>query len=811
MALNPRYVTAPSLQSYFVDKDSGFPLSGGRVYFYRDTNRTELKSVFELQGNQANYTYSPLPNPVILSAVGTIQDNNGNDVIPYYYPFDQFGDIDLYYIVVQNSLGVPQFTRQAWPNPDFSNSPASSDDNLNYIPNGQLLAHTNLPNNALVAGSNIIAQGGFTIELDNPALPGPSVNTLVFLTEQFTQAPPQSPRYLMQFTCSTFNASETTKSIRIKWTDVNKFSTKPGPYTFAFWGTSNVSLPVAINVVKFYGTGGSPIETIPQALATITAAVQPTLYQFEINFGLNSGKSVDLANQDDFVAIDISLPRNIAFVASFTDFVLANGDAQVLNFPVQTDADMMARGVFGWADKVDPTGMDLYLPPILTKRGMTWDSSQVGNVGMDILPIESPLALPAPEHNMMPCDGAIYISDDYASNGIPFRRLANVLISHPDDLNVLPLYGTGSNYISALIPFSGVANDTVRIVYNIAGAGSSLALNGANTNITFAPIYVYGGLTTGRATLGVFSSNMGLNTVSMIPMAGFNITAAADGTTGFTIAPISTSMALRAFQTISFSVITLPAAALAAGNGKYFTFTVSAQAYYMWFNVGGAQPAPAVPPPGIGIEVRVDVSYTAQDMADMIREALNAFNGTQLTMPVPVPGAGGGIQPGSHFLFSSNPGALRNFYVWFTVDENGIDPLVVGATGFRIDLLSTYTNTQIRDLIRGTLNQYQFQAPDFRGMFFRAADPNATWDLDAASRWSYTAGIDGPFAGTFEYQQFLNHNHFQSPFTLYINISAGSDVSSGGVVTQNGNVTTLNSGGSETRPVNTYIYPFIRY
>lgn len=806
MALDPRYVLAPSLQMYFVDKDTGAPLSGGKVFFYRDTNRTELKSVFELQGNQANYTYSPLPNPVILSAVGTIQDNNGNDVLPYYFPFDEFGDVDLYYIVVQSSGGVPQFTRQAWPNPDFSNAPASSDDRFNYIPNGQLLAHTNLPDSALVAGTNVIAQGGFTVELDDPALVSPSVNTLVFLTEQFTQAPPQSPRYLMQFTCSSFNVLETTKNIRIKWTDVNKFSTKPGTYTFAFWATSNVSLSVAINVVKFYGTSGSPEEIIPQALSTITPAMQPTLYQFEINFGLNSGKTVDLELQDDFIAIDISLPRNIAFVASFTDFVLSAGDAEIINFPVQTDADMMARGVFGWADKIDPTGMDLYLPPILTKRGMTWDASQVGDIGNSLVAIPEVDSLPIPQNNKMPMNGRSYLTGDIAPNGIPFRRLFNFLVFETPYNNNLPLFGTGPNYISALVPFSGAESDTVRITWNTAGAGSPQTADGAvPTGFTFSPMYIYGGSSTGHATLQLLASNTGIpNQLFAVCNTGFALTGTlADGgggnATGFSITNVSGVTALQAFQNDGFTVSTTSGAALVkAGTGRFWLFGVGGVQYNMWFNVDGANTNPAAA--GTAIQVNISSTYSANDVADVVREALNAFQSTNITIP--------GIPPaGSYFTFSSNPTALRNFYVWFSIDDIGADPLIPGSTGIEIFLLSSDTPIIIRDRLRTTLNAYQYYVPDFSGLFPRYADPNMIYDFDGNFRWSNVAFQGGANAGTFEYSQFLSHNHGM----IQSLVNAGPDVNATSTVvptiTQNTNL----SGGSETRPVNVYVYPYIRY
>src|SRR2546428_10063801 len=116
MALDPRYIPLYQLQSYFVDKTTGEPLSGGKVYFYSDVNRTVPKTVYELSSTTGTYTYVPLPNPVILSAWGTPVDNNGNDIVIYAFPFDSLGNSELYYVVVQDSLGRPQFTREAVPN-----------------------------------------------------------------------------------------------------------------------------------------------------------------------------------------------------------------------------------------------------------------------------------------------------------------------------------------------------------------------------------------------------------------------------------------------------------------------------------------------------------------------------------------------------------------------------------------------------------------------------------------------------------------------------------------------------------------------
>ena len=65
--LDPRYITSIELESFFIDKDSGEPLANGMVYFWEDSDRIVPKLVYELSGSPPNYTYTPLPNPIILS------------------------------------------------------------------------------------------------------------------------------------------------------------------------------------------------------------------------------------------------------------------------------------------------------------------------------------------------------------------------------------------------------------------------------------------------------------------------------------------------------------------------------------------------------------------------------------------------------------------------------------------------------------------------------------------------------------------------------------------------------------------------
>lgn len=788
--LNAKYVTAPSLQMYFVDKNTGFPLAGGKVFFYRDKNRTEPKTVYELQGNAANYTYAPLPNPIILSNVGTIADNTGNDVIPYYYPYDENGEEDLYYIVVQSSTGVPQFTRSAWPNPAGGGS-VNSNELINYIPNGQLLAHTDLKDNLLVPGTNIIAQGGIAIVLDDTAT---SVNTVEFIPEQYTEQPPQSPRFICDFICTSPNPVEVDKAFRIFFNDVNKFASDEILNTFGVWMVATSSIPVIIRVYKYFGIGGSAPEILNQSTATITTS--PTFFNFLIDFQINSGFNVG-PNGDDFVAIDIVFPTNLTFDVSISDLVLTPGNVTLLNFPAQTNADMIARGIFGWADLPQPRGFDLYLYPMLTRKGMAWDHSVIGMVQMadKIVPNADDITASEP---IMPSNSHTYFYDDYSTIGIPFARYGDFLIN-TSPIAGIPKYGTGNDFATAY----ALAGDlsTIRLTVNANGVGSIAASDG-NIGWVIGSIVTYNGSMTGSASIDYLSYNNVADTLLCIRDEPFSTAALVNpsaGTTPFTVIVLSPEEGLTAFKYRGFTLLCTAAVTLIGGSGNpglYWQFSSSTIQYYMWFYFNGeTDPAPG----GLGIQVNLNTNYTAQDVANIIREAMNAFQISTINVSsVPL--------PGQYWLFSSNPGATENWYVWYVVDEVGTDPMIAGRVGIKVSILSTDSLDQITSATMLAIDKFKFAAPPFQGMFARGYDPDGLWDLDNDQRWSAVSGLSGAQIGTFEYQQFLNHYHIDG-----IAITSPGPFSAGTTYFTSQNQTGSTSGGTETRPVNFYTNFVVRY
>ncbi len=124
--LDNRYIAGLELEDYFVSNQNAEALAGGIVTFYKDNARTVKKLVYQLtQATPGVYSYVALPDPITLSGVGTFQNAGGDNIAVYYFPYDTFGNQELYYITVYDAFGNLQFTREAWPFPNFGSGGAS--------------------------------------------------------------------------------------------------------------------------------------------------------------------------------------------------------------------------------------------------------------------------------------------------------------------------------------------------------------------------------------------------------------------------------------------------------------------------------------------------------------------------------------------------------------------------------------------------------------------------------------------------------------------------------------------------------------
>lgn len=778
MALDPRYVIAPSLEQYYVDKDTGLPLANGVVTFYKDQARTELKPIYTISGSPPNYTYVQLPNPVTLSAVGTFQDGGGNNVIPYYFPFDDSGNVELYYITVYSEGAVLQFTREGWPNFSAPSSGDADSNLVNYVPNGQFLLHNNIPATSTTLAGQVtqpitfIAQGGWSFDR-----PMASTATDFVLFPRYNSPisnPTGSPRYAVRVSTTVTGAGDLFKDLRLKFKDVNKFANST--QTFSFTGQTNTStdLSLTILLIKNYGTGGSPEDST--VISTVMIENSPSIINQVINFGDNIGKVIG-PNNDDYIQIAIRLPLSFIFDATFTDFILSPGIVEFTEFPQTTNSQFIYR-TSGYMPPPNSDGYDLYLPRIKTLEGEQYDDSQLGQCVLQIR--KDPLP------GELRCDGSNYLYTGYSSEGIPYKRLGDVLLG----TGTYPIFGTGVNFISANVITSNLLTLTTNTpgVATVTSAGTSgftvnTRVMGNNYNINtynFGTNYFYTRLLVAATT-----------SPPLIQTAGAYINI------------VDLRNAVGTFALVFYSVNTFNAGIA----GKWFQFSTTTNTYYVWFTVDGVGVDPA-PPTLIGIKIDLSASMDINGVANFICETLA---GHQITTIVCTDASA--ITSGSYFTFSVNPSA-QNYYVWYRKDGAGVDP-APGGIGIVVDILSPDLAADVANKTKLAINKLYMTVPDVRGNFIRIWNNTAGNDPDATSLRGFPYGqgqISGNMIGSLELDDIYSHHHSPPsgnfallPPVTAVNAFNGGDNSIGSARI------TGDFGGKESRPINSYLNMFIKY
>lgn len=338
--IDSQYMIAPSLQQGFIDKDSGELLAFGVVTFYRDEDHTTLKPIYTISGPPDDPIFTELPNPLTLSAIGTFIDkNNGQDIIPYYKPYDDAGNIDLYYITVYNADGVLQFTRDHYPTViDGGENTVILAENL--IPNGQFLMHLDLPDGGLIPDADHIvpiAYGGWKFEQDANSS---SVNYVNFIRyDAPSNTPDQNPRYSCEVKCTVFNPADSQKQIYCLIENVNFMQGQDLTFQFTAYSQDGNNHSVNFIIRKTYGAGGS--ADTEENIATVV--VTPQIQNFTINFTMssNNGKVIG-PNNDDVIAITLQSPLSALSVIRYVDILLVPGTFSSLEYPPTTPAQDIA-------------------------------------------------------------------------------------------------------------------------------------------------------------------------------------------------------------------------------------------------------------------------------------------------------------------------------------------------------------------------------------------------------------------------------------------------------------------------------------
>ncbi len=344
-------IASPTLQDALVDK-TGIPMAAGTITCYQDNSRTTLKNWFYQSGTPGNYTYIPLPNPLTLSAAGTICDINGVDTIPFFYPYDEQNDttFEPYYITIVNYNQTNQITRANFP---FVAEPGAapvtgSEDLENYIINNGFWRNIGSINLTNVTATTVAPSqhDGFSMPdimfIKNTTGGG---DTCTFEQFPLTDTPilvgDITPEFYINHTC-TSGAGESQKCYQFPISlHVNTLASVPFTVTIqAQNASSTTASAITLQILQFTGTGTvSPLPSViaQTPLVLTTAWAKYTLTDvFPPTAGLTLGQG-----EDDALYLQVQMPLGVAFDINFTkpSIYLSSTEIPVNNFQTYDQVD----------------------------------------------------------------------------------------------------------------------------------------------------------------------------------------------------------------------------------------------------------------------------------------------------------------------------------------------------------------------------------------------------------------------------------------------------------------------------------------
>jgi len=347
MPINPALlIAAPMLQDALVDK-TGIPMANGIITCYQDNSRTTLKNWYYQSGTPGNYTYIRLPNPLTLSAAGTICDINGVDTIPFFYPYDEQDETisQPYYITIVNQFFTNQITRANFPyNRSTSTNTTETETINNLIINGGFWRNLQ---------PNYINQTPISVSLNTYAAADNTVNVTVapsqhdgfsfpdirFLknnitgtdTLTFTPFPASAspvivqsgvtyttPEYYINHQCTAAGSDESQKCYQFPIAlHLNNLANIPFTASIqAQWGESGSNV-IQLNLLQFTGTGTtSPTVTLIGG-TSITLTSDWQNYVLTDIFPSLVGLTLSLGEDDAFY-LQVAMPLNTTCSINFT-------------------------------------------------------------------------------------------------------------------------------------------------------------------------------------------------------------------------------------------------------------------------------------------------------------------------------------------------------------------------------------------------------------------------------------------------------------------------------------------------------------
>lgn len=330
MAINTSLlIAAPMLQDFLISK-TGIPLAAGVVTCYSNTNQTTLKNWYYQSGQTPPYAYLPLPNPMTLSAAGTIVDVNGNDVIPFFYPFASDNTTpETYFITVYDQFGTFQFSRYNFPFTGSGGSPSNGVSTLeNYIINNRFWRN---------AGTIVVPTSGsgqYQVTVAPSQHDGFSFPDIQYIksvygateTITFTQFPTQNtqvltgditPEFYINHNCTVAQAGETQKVYQFP-ISLHLLTLDNVPYTVTLQaqGVSGTQT-ITVFLYQFTGTGTSSPAPKLIAQGTLNLTTAWTKYFLSDIFPSSVGLVIG-AGGDDAYYLQIGMPLAATCGINFT-------------------------------------------------------------------------------------------------------------------------------------------------------------------------------------------------------------------------------------------------------------------------------------------------------------------------------------------------------------------------------------------------------------------------------------------------------------------------------------------------------------